>query len=258
MDKKIIAIVVLIITNVITISFLFANGKISLAGEPNIKSDFNGIESALGEMEKDAYFYQNFNIFSNLFNDEDEKYFKQSIKKLEDEKFLEEKVSLLVLAGIFQKDPKIKEISENAKDLYNKYKLSDKDKEELFSKNNDCAKLVGDIKDGLKDKYKNSYGSTEKEELGFIFYSPTLKACVYSTNYEYSYASGDKYYTKNSKIIYNASIQTKINEFDTYAYQYPGMKDEDIERGKKLYAKFILENSGYNADLLKDFVSGVF
>ena len=251
-DIKLVIIIILIILIGVAY-FLGKNGSVI-----GTKSEFGGIENTLKEIEKDSYFYQNFGIFSALFNDEDSKYFKDFGKKMEDEKFVEKNLSLIMLAGIFEKDSKIKEMLEGVKNIYNKNKLSDKEKEEIFLKNNDCAKLVADIKNGLKDKYKNSYGTTEKEEFGFIFYSPTLKACVYSTDYDYSYSSGGKYYTKASKMVYNASVQSKIDEFTTYAYEHPYVKEDDVERGNKLYVKFILENSGYNADLLKDFSYSLF
>lgn len=252
MDKKtntlLIVSITLVITNIITLYFLFGGNNITT----NTKGEFGGIEKILGDIEKDSYFYQNLNTFSALFSDEDSKYFEDFGKKMQDEKFEEKKLILVYLASIFQRDSKIKEISEKIKNFYNKNKLSDTEKEELFSKNNDCAKLVDGIKNGLKDKYKNSSTTTESEGFGFIFYSPTLKTCVYSTDYDYSYSYGKEYYTKASKIVYNASVQTKIEEFSTSAYKHPYVNDEDTKRGRKLYSKFILENSGYNADLLKD------
>ena len=251
MNKKTILIIILLLSNVLTLYFLVNPISLKDIGQAE-KDNSEGLDAILLKIEKDSYFYQNLDTFSALFNDEDSKYFENFGKKMEDEKFTEEKLILVYLATIFQKDSKIKEIAEKTKDFYNEKKISDTEKEELFSKNNECAKLVDGIKSGLKNKYKNSLTTTESEGFGFIFYSPSLKTCVYSADYDYSYSAGGDYYTKASKIVYNASTQSKIDEFNVYAYEHPYITDDDTERGRKLYYKFILENSGYNADLLKD------
>ncbi|KPJ54991.1 hypothetical protein AMJ47_02955 [Parcubacteria bacterium DG_72] len=237
-------VVVLTLTNIITVSFLFNDKETKDSKE----GKFSGLELTLEELEKDLDFYKNLDIYFKLLDYEDSEYMGKIEERL-DEK-IEDDFMLFAVSRIIE-DERSKEIINKLKDEVYSKKLTEEEKEEIFSKNNACAELATGINEQLKNKFESSYNISKEEELEFIFYSPSLKSCLYSTAYEYS-STVDDYYNKHTKIVYNASTQSKIDEFTVYAYNYDYLDDEDIEKDRKRYVKFILENSGYNADLLKD------
>ena len=52
------------------------------------------------------------------------------------------------------------------------------------------------------------------------------------------------------------SSNKQLGDYSSYFYKYPYLSEEEantaVKNGQKDYKKFILENSGYNAKLLKD------
>jgi len=170
-------------------------------------------------------------------------------------------IVILALVNEFMSDNETKKAVIELKDrVSNLIKDSRIDKDTLFTKNTECAKLTSNIKDELAKKYKSTSVVTEKEELNFIFYSPTLNTCTYTTDYSYNYSnyssSKNQYYTKDSHRIYDVSSNKQLGDYPSYYYEYPYLTKEEAsiatKNGDRDYKKFVLENSGYNAKLLKD------
>ena len=240
----IVTVIVLVLTNIITIFLLFGDEE----KENNKEGKFSGLESTLEKLEGDLDFYKNLDIYFKLLGHDDSEYMGKIEERL-DEK-IEDDFILFAVSRIIE-DDRSKEIINNLKDEVYSKRLTEEEKEEIFSKNNACAELVPSIKEQLKDKYKQSYDISKQEEFEFIFYSPTIKSCLYSTSYSHTNSTED-YYSEKSKMVYNASTQSKIDEYTVSIFEHPYLTEEDAKNGRKNYVKFILENSGYNADLLKD------
>ncbi len=240
------------------------NGENGNDNKKNVASEYSELANNLELLEPDVDFYKNIYNYVNLLDEEEYKKFKTSAGKLDSEENNEDLAGLITLIYVneLNKNNEVKAIIEDLKSqVYEntKKELSKDEENELFEKNNTCAQLITGITEQLKNKYENELSTTENEELKFITYSPTLKKCVYVTDYSYRYTNISDYtesYNYSSYIIYNATTNTKINDYTYYYYNYPYLSDEDedvkSENNKKAYAKYILENTNYNVDLLKD------
>lgn len=236
----------------------FMENKKTNNEKSDIAQEIKGLEENMIEFYEDIYFYKGMNAYLSLLKEEQFQYIEDLMTQKEKGEKIEDLFVLLVVHEILQ-DEKAKEIMMTLKSEVQSFQnkeLSKEDEQDLFEKNNSCALLVKDIKEQLSNKYRKdtsggfvSY-STEKEELDFIFYSPTKKACLYSTTYTYDYDDYPDNYTKTEKKVYNAFTQQKEESFKYYAYKYEHWDDEDIQKDKRAYIKFILENSNYNADLI--------
>ncbi len=227
---------------------------------------FSGIENSITVLSKDIEFYKYLNIYKSLLPEEKFKVVDDRITKISEETEKEDSeiqnTVILTLVSEFLNDSEArKAILELKAEVSNLIKDSKTDADTLFTKNTECAKLTSNIKDGLVKKYKPSNSVTEKEELNFIFYSPTLNTCVYTTNYTYSYSSclagKCDFYSKYSYKIYDVSSDKHLGDYPSYyTSDYPYITGEragmETKKGVTDYKKFILENSGYNAKLLKD------
>lgn len=128
--------------------------------------------------------------------------------------------------------------------------LSKLEQDNLFQKDTSCASLAQNIKDDLE---KNKL---EQESFEFIFYSPTLNTCIYSTELRTSsgtYSAGN-YSSETSKKVYNANSRTLLNSYRVYSSKDldDSAKSELSKNGRREYMKFILENSNYNIELLEN------
>lgn len=231
------------------------------------ENKFVGLEKNLTEFSEDTDFYRYLDLYTTLSNEEDYQYVKEAVERFEELEEIPDFIILILVNELF-KDEKVKTILNNLKDeVYAEIKkeLTKEEEDELFEKNTACANLITGITEQLASKYPEEnkwsrYTTTKDEEFEFIFYSPTMKNCLYSTKYSYDYSDHDSYkdsYNTNSKRIYNVSSKTQLEEFTTYySYNYPYLDDEEradeTDKNKKGYAKFILENSNYNIDLIKD------
>jgi len=127
-----------------------------------------------------------------------------------------------------------------------KSKLSEIDSSDLFQKNTACSNSASDIKKELSDK----------EEFEFIFYSPTLNECAYSISKTEDASKGYKDY----KVIFSGTTRKETGKYLVYAsYNYEDFLgnerdslEDQIKTDKKKYLDFVLTNSLYNFDLLKD------
>lgn len=127
-----------------------------------------------------------------------------------------------------------------------KEKLSKLDSSDLFQKNNSCSNLASDIKKELKTK----------EEFEFIFYSPVLNECVYSISRPVDATKGYKDY----KVLLSGTTRKEMGSYLVYgSYNYEDFSgnksdslEDQIKTDKKKYLDFVLTNSLYNFDLLKD------
>jgi len=254
---------ILIILFLIVGSLGFFAGKNSNGTSEN---DFANLEKNLTELKKDINFYKKLDLYMALMSENDYK----SIKtKIEDSSVSEEFSDFMILFFMNElfEDENIKNTIITLKDevygIKNK-ELTEEQKRDLFEKDTACANLIFGIKEQLAKKYKkntySTFSATSKEELEFIFYSPTINACLYSTEFSYNNDNYDdyskSYYTKD-KIIYNASTNTQLKSVATYySSNYPYLSSEErkttAEKNEIEYIKFILENSNYNIDLIKD------
>jgi len=127
-----------------------------------------------------------------------------------------------------------------------KEKLSKLDSSDLFSKNNSCSNLASDIKKELK----------AKEEFEFIFYSPVLNECAYSISRSVDATKGYRDY----KVLLSGTTRKELGNYLVYgSYNYEDFSgnksdslEDQIKTDKKKYLDFVLINSLYNFDLLKD------
>ena len=228
-------------------------------------SDFVGLENSFNKLNKDIEFYKYISVYKSLLSDDKLKIVDDRVDKIsketEEENSKVQNMLVLALINEVMKETGAEKIILELRDKVSNLLLDSKiDKDTLFSKNTECAKLTSNIKDELLKKFKSTSTIKEKEELNFMFYSPTLNSCVYTTNYEYDYSnyslSKSEYYTKSSFRVYDVSSNKQLGDYPSYFYKYPYLSEEEantaVKNGQKDYKKFILENSGYNAKLLKD------
>jgi hypothetical protein len=245
MDKTNILVVILLVSNILTVAF-FSGKELLIKPKPVLSS----FEKAVKDIHKDLHFYENFDTFSALFSEEDYKNFEILEREFSEGGSYEDNLMADMIAEFFVANPKMKEISEKARDIYNKNKPSDKEKEILVQKSDKCAESKQVIEDELAKKYENV--GDEREGLDFVFYSPTLETCAYSAGYVKNYKNEQGIYSIEQKeIIYNASTGKMIKEFALES-EYD-MDDFEPDMGVRDYVKFILENSGYRAELLVNF-----
>lgn len=221
-------------------TYLFLNN-------PDSTGEFSNLEKNLTELKKDKEFYMSLGQFATLLDAQDYSYFSKVTDEAS-ESGLEEKMNeMFVLISVNElfKDEKIKNTVLSLKNKIEDEKNKAPNKDTFFEKNTACANLTGAINSQL----------VKDEKLEFIFYSPTKNSCLYATQYTFN-SYGEEYYTYVEKRIYNGSTHSKIDTYNVYYYNYPYLSEEEEESRTKnaraAYVKFILENSGYNADLLKD------
>ena len=216
------------------------------------KGDFSGIESSLNRLNQDSDFYKHVTSYISLLNDDQYKTvitrYKKIGEEIEDQDSKSFKLLLFTMTNEVMNDEEsnrlILELKDRVKLLKSEVKISTSDS---FSRSTECASLVGGIKEQL----------AKDESFEFMFYSPNLNTCVYVTDYSFT-SSGlsSKYYSESKYKVYNASTNALLKTFPHYYYQYPYLsKDEadaSAEKGEKDFVKFVLENSGYNAELIKD------
>lgn len=247
MKSKIILLIVVIIT-------AFAMGAIfnSLFIDRFTEEKFVGLENELNELNKDIDFYRNINPYLSLLDDKQYEHVQSEFEKIqrktdEDDSNLQDLIILNFIIEVMKDDDSkqfIMNLRNKVKTLQTETAMN---KDELFSKNNECAKLSPVITQQL----------SKDETFKFIFYSPSMNACLYVIDYHYSSPSLSKeYYIANKYRAYNASTNTKLKEFPYHYYNYPYLSkdaaDKESAMGQKDYASFILENSGYNVELLND------
>ncbi|MBI2609861.1 hypothetical protein HYW53_01650 [Candidatus Giovannonibacteria bacterium] len=214
---------------------------------------FSGLEEKLNELNKDIEFYRNIGAYASLLDDRQYEHVSSEFKKLGEgyDKEHSNLQDLFILYSVVElsRDADSEKALAELKDRVKKLRESSSlNKDEAFSKNNECAKLSPSIKENLSDD----------EEFKFMFYSPSMNSCLYVTYYSEKSAFGAKeYYAANSFRIYDSSTSKQLKDFPDYYYNYPYLSKDETDRktaaGKRDYAKYILENSGYNADLIKDY-----
>ncbi len=228
-------------------------------------SSISSLQVANSGTNEDVEFFRYINVYKSLLPEDKFKIVSERINKVSGEADKEDSkiqnTLILAISDEIKQDPTTKDIlSQLKKDVATLVKNSKIDKDTLFSKNTECAKLTSNIKDELSKKYKNTTYVTEKEELNFIFYSPSLNTCLYTTDYSYDYSNytfgKSESYTKKSDKIYDVSSNKQLGDYPSWYWEYPSLSKEESDKavteGQKNYAKFIFENSGYNAKLLKD------
>lgn len=250
--------------NIIIIALVIV---VVLLGLPYIKgkTGMSSLKVADSGINEDVEFFRYINVYKSLLPEDKYRIVDERIKKVTEEADKEDSkiqnTLILAISDEIKADPATKDIlAQLKKDVVNLVKDSKIDKDTLFSKNTECAKLTSNIKDELSKKYKSSSFVTEKEELNFIFYSPSMNTCLYTTDYSYDYSNytfgKSESYTKKSDKVYDVSSNKQLGDYPSWYWRYPSLSEEEadsvVKEGQKNYAKFIFENSGYNAKLIKD------
>jgi hypothetical protein len=256
--KKIMFVVINLIVTIITvvaIIFIYNNYyKKNEVTTQNNNTKFAGLEKELTDLEKDIDFYRNMDNYKYLLSKEELDILDKKIDEAEeDEEF--ENFAIIFYTSYFSKQKDIKDLFEKLKNEIDtkKIKYTKTEEDNLFNKNNSCISLT----DTLEKKL------SKDEELNFIFYSPTTKSCLFVATNKYRYSSGS--YMNNNYVsygydtlkIYNSDGQSEIGSYIiAYSSDYPHLSKEKAEAAasanKASFIKYILENSNYNVDLLKD------
>lgn len=256
-----IAVLFLVIIGLVTYEF---RGKFSKEEASN--TPYSGLEKKFETLDKDFEFYKYLAIYDALLPDDKYKILKDRYQKMSKELDTEnseaQKMLTLSLASVITSDKAVQPIVTELRDSVALLKKNSKiDQDALFAKNTECAKLTSNIKEELSKNSKSTLEVTEKEEFNFIFYSPTLNTCVYSTKYDYNYFNyksvADDNYSKSSYRLYDVSSSKQLGDYPYYyfgnvPYTSKDEQEKNVENGRRDYKKFILENSAYNATLLKE------
>lgn len=237
--KKIIFIIIIATILNVAISYYFFSDK------STITSSYT-LEKAHDETIENWDFYKHFPIILETVSPE---FMEELDKQFEDEDdgSLMKSLSAVLLFEANKNEDLRNTIQKSFIDYQEaKKELSQLDLNDLFQKNNTCSNLASDIDSGLK----------EKENFEFIFYSPILNECIYSISRTTDAIKG----YKDSKVLFSGTTRKELDSYVVYvSYNYEdiwgdkGDKwEEQIKTDKQKYLNFILENSLYNFDLLKD------
>lgn len=214
----------------------------SLFGTSTTSSDKIG--PTFSQLEEDKDFYKDVFLYSALLPQKDYLHIKDEIDQL-DEREVQNLVMLTAASKLFNASERNREIFLSLRDQVENKKDANAESD-TFEKDASCADLTSNVKQDLG----------EDEEFQFMFYSPTRDSCLYSI--EYSSSSGslfdDNYESQTEYQVYDAHTQKMINEYEV---RHSDMSDEsslkeEVEVNRKGYVSFILENSGYNTELLED------
>ncbi|TSC86229.1 MAG: hypothetical protein G01um10148_735 [Parcubacteria group bacterium Gr01-1014_8] len=219
-------------------TFMYANQN------GHIVSSTSNLERKLNELGKDKDFYANFQYYAALLNADELKYYREYLAKNEEEitKNLEATMTLLSINEIY-KDDRLKSYILDLRDRIYEKQSNNKD---FFERNTACGNLANTIQSKL----------AKDEKLDFVFYSPEKNTCIYATNYSFSSSSLEDFYTYEEKRLYDGSTHVKIGSYRVYALGSPYLSENEEnaqeESARVAYIKYILENSGFNVELLKD------
>lgn len=205
------------------------------------------VVSATGNSTLDKDFIGNLVAYINLLDNNEYEQYWESISQIDEDQALQEEMSALTLGFLFEKKPELKAMIEELQRKVNDSKTEEK----YFEQNTACAALVPGINANLETSIK-TFISTETREIETMFYSPVLETCVYVVNS--TTIENNPYKTIVRKQVYNGNSQSLIQTYyiyssDDYENEAQGNRSEDEKRN---FVKFILENSNYNVELLKD------
>lgn len=264
-NKLIILHLIIFVIIVTAFGLLLTSKEKTLKTGESIDPRFVGLERNLTLMNEDIEFYiDGFQYYLNLLNDEDYEY----IEKLGESIFEQEAGPDIFYLFIFNellKDEKAKNIIMDLKEGVEAVKsreLTKEEEKELFEKNISCSNLVAEISKKLTTSTDETFLGevTIEESLDFVFYSPTRKSCLYVVERKKTYWDNNdwkKNYNTIEKIVYDASTQTLLQSYEIYSYygddgdlEQKNRREKD-KKNKRAFAKFILENSNHNTELLK-------
>jgi len=259
--NKTLVIVIAFLATALVIVSLFATGiltKDKVLSQNQGK--FSGLEKNLAEMNKEIDFYKYVDSYMTLLEDKEYDYVNDKFQTLANSDDAQNLI-MVILMNEFFKDERVKNDLLSLKDSISQAKKNQND--DAFQKNTACGNLVNDLQNQLKNRSKDeTFLSTNREEmekLDFIFYSPNLNTCLYATEYTYHYTdlkNYDKSWNKTAKKVYDASTNKELKNFTTYYYNYPYLNADEAreasEKDTRNFTKYILENSNYNIDLIKN------
>ncbi len=196
----------------------------------------------------DDDFFENSSAYTNLLSEDDFAKFQSKIEDIENSEEINKEIQKMNFTYIVNKDSDLKDLLVKA----NQEVTTKKKDGAYFEQSATCANLTSGIKANIKEEDGTyAYGITNRK-FEYMFYSPTLDTCIYTVNktqYPGSSFEGTTY-----KEVYNANSQTLINTYKIYGYNDSKSESEakKSQAEKRLYIKYILENSNYNVDLLRD------
>lgn len=244
----------LIVTVAAAVAVIFIYNNYYKSGEVKTQNitKFVGLEKELVDMEKDIDFYRNLDKYKYLLNEEDYALLDKELNKAEENKDFEN-LTIIFYASYLSKQKDIKNLFEKIKNEINikKIKYTKAEEDDFFNKNNACINLSKSLAEKL----------SSEEKLDVIFYSPNTKSCLYVVRNKYRVegaAYNDfKSYGYDTLKVYNSTNQAELEQYIIdYSYNYPNKTEVDTkketENNKSEFIKYILENSNYNVDLLKD------
>jgi hypothetical protein len=207
----------------------------------------SGVGSMITELQKDVDMYRDLFIYLYLLDKDLYSKLGAIGEELQKDKALNDYLTLFYAEAIFKKSP---EIQNSITKIIGEVKAK-KTADTYFEKSTTCSSLTSDIKNDLVQKPKSEYGNTITEEFGFIFYSPNLDTCIYVTDYKSM--DSKTFESDNYKKVYNANTQTLVNSYTVSLYGQwdDSEKERKANSGAQDFVRYILENSNYNASLLK-------
>jgi hypothetical protein len=259
--NKTLVLIIILLTTALVITLLFAMGILTKDRVVSqSQSKFSGLEKNLTEMNKEIDFYKYVDSYMTLLEDKEYDYVNEKFQTLTNSDDAQNLIMVILMNELF-KDERVKN---DLISLKNNISQAKKDqRNDAFQKNTACGNLVNDLQNQLKNKSKDetflSTNTEETEKLEFIFYSPNLNTCLYATEYTYHYTdlkNYDKSWNKTAKKVYDASTNKELKDFTTYYYNYPYLNSDEAreasEKDTRNFTKYILENSNYNIDLIKN------
>lgn len=221
---------------------LLTLGGVHLMAQKNIPTVSQAPATTNDKYEK---YYADFGAYTYLLDSTEYDKVQDSISKIGEDKEFEKQITLMAMKLLFDKDPSIRASLEQVMDKVELAKTEDK----FFEKNTSCAALAPGIKSSLTSK--SSFYGQITNEFEYIFYSPTLDTCIYTVHRT---EPGDDFTSTHYKDVFNANTQSLI---EGYRVNSSEDYDDDSEesrskQGTRNYIKYILENSNYNVDLLRD------
>lgn len=203
------------------------------------------VQSKTTKFAVDVDYYKDFEIYAHLLEFDDFQKMKEVTGALEDNEEFMNYATLVYLSALSRENSEFENKIKAVIDIVKKNKTDNSS----FEQDATCAKLIPGIKETLDKQTTGT--SREKEELVFIFFSPSLQSCLYVTEH----ADYDKSYSSTRyKTVYNANTSTKIEQYRVYTSDDYDNPEEDrvSDRNSSNFVRYILENSNYNVDLLKE------
>ena len=191
---------------------------------------------------KNKEFQEDFFVYSQLLDTENLDIIRKTIDGDEDLEVIEKLISVAIYEVVVERNPDFKNKFEDViKDVNN-----NRSEDSYFKENTACSGLKSNIESGLDTS----------ETFDFVFYSPTYDNCLYVTNDSVPVEAGS-YESDTYKRVYRTDSNNQLKSYRTYrSGQYDDVSESEKSAEElSKFIKFILENSNYNVDLVRDEVN---